>query len=41
MAGTSITAPGVEAHIFKCNPEEAEAVFEALSKQNSNESEED
>lgn len=33
MAGTSITAPGVDAHVFKCDPEEAEAVFEAVTKQ--------
>jgi len=32
MAGTAITAPGVDAHVFQCDPEEAEALFSALEK---------
>lgn len=32
MAGTAVTAPGVDAHVFKCAPEEAEAIFDALEK---------
>jgi len=32
MAGTAITSPGVDAHVFKCAPEEAEAIFETLEK---------
>jgi hypothetical protein len=32
MAGTAITAPGVDAHVFRCAPEEAEALFSAIEK---------
>jgi hypothetical protein len=35
MAGTAITAPGVDAHVFECSPEEAEALFDALDNQRS------
>lgn len=32
MAGTAITSPGVDAHVFQCAPEEADAIFDALDK---------
>ena len=32
MSGTAITAPGVDAHVFQCSPEEAEAIFSAIQK---------
>ena len=32
MAGTAITAPGVDAHVFQCDPDEAEALFDTLEK---------
>lgn len=30
MAGTAITAPGVDAHVFQCDPEEAKALFSEI-----------
>ena len=30
MAGTAVTAPGVDAHVFRCAPEEAEELFKAI-----------
>lgn len=32
MAGTAVTVPGVDAHVFRCAPEEAEALFSALEQ---------
>ena len=32
MAGTTITAPGVEAHVFECSPEESAEIFKALEE---------
>ena len=32
MAGTSITAPGVECHMFECSPEESAEIFSAIDE---------
>jgi len=40
MAGTAITAPGVDAHVFQCDPDEAEALFSALENRSEGEDEE-
>ena len=33
FTGTEILAPGVDAHVFQCAPEEAQALFEAIEQQ--------
>ena len=40
MAGTAITAPGVDAHVFQCDPNEAEALFGVLEQRVEGEDEE-
>jgi hypothetical protein len=41
MAGTAIHTPGVDAHMFKCSPEESAALFDAIQQSTPQEDHED